>query len=98
VLARKLPRLFCVAFRTATIWVVIPFKLKQRNGRPGIVPPASLDQADAPMADPRTLRALLAPGTGARGPRRPPTAASHERMSIDRLACAYSKLQEGEKA
>ena len=42
----------------ATIRVVIPLKLRHRNGRPRIVPPADLDEADTPMADPRTLRAL----------------------------------------
>jgi len=42
----------------ATIRVVIPLKLRHRNGRPRIVPPADLDEADTPMADPRTLRTL----------------------------------------
>ena len=42
----------------ATIRVVIPLKLRHRNGRPRIAPPAVLDEVDAPMADPRTLRAI----------------------------------------
>lgn len=41
-----------------TIRVVIPLKVKHRNGRPRIVPPAELDTADEPMPDPRTLRAI----------------------------------------
>jgi hypothetical protein len=42
----------------ATLRVVIPLKLRRRNGRPRIVPPADLDQTEALAADPRTLRAL----------------------------------------
>ena len=43
----------------ATIRVVIPLKLKRRNGRPRIVPPADLDEAaDEARSDPRTLRAI----------------------------------------
>jgi len=43
----------------STIRVVIPLKVKRRNGRPRIVPPADLDEAaDGPMPDPRTLRAI----------------------------------------
>lgn len=41
-----------------TIRVVIPLKVKRRNGRPRIVPPADLDAVDEPMPDPRTLRAI----------------------------------------
>jgi hypothetical protein len=41
-----------------TIRVVIPLKVKRRNGRPRIVPPAEHDVADEPMPDPRTLRAI----------------------------------------
>lgn len=41
-----------------TIRVVIPLKVKRRNGRPRIVPPADLDAADEPTPDPRTLRAI----------------------------------------
>ena len=41
-----------------TIRVVIPLKVKHRNGRPRIVPPAELDAVDEPMPDPRTLRAI----------------------------------------
>jgi hypothetical protein len=42
-----------------TIRVVIPLKVKHRNGRPRIVPPADLDEAtDEPTPDPRTLRAI----------------------------------------
>lgn len=43
----------------STIRVVIPLKVKHRNGRPRILPPADLDDAaDEPMPDPRTLRAI----------------------------------------
>jgi hypothetical protein len=42
----------------STIRVVIPLKVKRRNGRPRIVPPADHDAADDPMPDPRTLRAI----------------------------------------
>ena len=42
----------------STIRVVIPLKVKRRNGRPRIVPPADLDAADNPTPDPRTLRAI----------------------------------------
>jgi hypothetical protein len=42
----------------STIRVVIPLKVKRRNGRPRIVPPAELDAADERMPDPRTLRAI----------------------------------------
>ncbi|MCW5731689.1 MAG: hypothetical protein KIT20_13095 [Alphaproteobacteria bacterium] len=43
----------------STIRVVIPLKVKHRNGRPRIVPPANLDEAaDDPGPDPRTLRAI----------------------------------------
>lgn len=42
----------------STIRVVIPLKVKHRNGRPRIVPPAEHDAADDPKADPRTLRAI----------------------------------------
>jgi hypothetical protein len=42
----------------ATIRVVIPLKIRHRNGRPRIVPPADLDEAEAQMVDHRTLRAL----------------------------------------
>lgn len=42
---------------SSTIRVVIPLKVKRRNGRPRIVPPADLDAIDEP-ADPRTLRAI----------------------------------------
>lgn len=42
----------------STIRVVIPLKVKRRNGRPRIVPPADLDAVDEPMPDPRTLRAI----------------------------------------
>ena len=45
----------------STIRVVIPLKVKRRNGRPRIVPPADagLDGTDADtMPDPRTLRAI----------------------------------------
>lgn len=42
----------------STIRVVIPLKVKRRNGRPRIVPPADHDVADEPMPDPRTLRAI----------------------------------------
>jgi hypothetical protein len=42
----------------STIRVVIPLKVKRRNGRPRIVPPAELDAADEPISDPRTLRAI----------------------------------------
>ena len=42
----------------STIRVVIPLKVKHRNGRPRIVPPAEHDAADEPKADPRTLRAI----------------------------------------
>jgi hypothetical protein len=42
----------------STIRVVIPLKVKHRNGRPRIVPPADLDAAEEPMPDPRTLRAI----------------------------------------
>lgn len=42
----------------ATIRVVIPLKIRHRNGRSRIVPPADQDEADTPMAAPRTLRAL----------------------------------------
>lgn len=43
----------------STIRVVIPFRVKRRNGRPRIVPPADLDEAaDDPRPDPRTLRAI----------------------------------------
>ena len=43
----------------ATIRVVIPLKVKRRNGRPRIVPPADLDEAaDEARSDPRTLRAI----------------------------------------
>lgn len=41
-----------------TIRVVIPLKVKHRNGRPRIVPPADHDVADEPTPDPRTLRAV----------------------------------------
>lgn len=41
-----------------TIRVVIPLKVKRRNGRPRIVSPADHDVADEPMPDPRTLRAI----------------------------------------
>jgi hypothetical protein len=41
-----------------TIRVVIPLKLKRRNGRPRIVPPADLDAVDESKPDPRTLRAI----------------------------------------
>jgi hypothetical protein len=41
-----------------TIRVVIPLKVKRRNGRPRIVPPADFDAVDEPMPDPRTLRAI----------------------------------------
>ncbi len=37
---------------------MIRLKLRNRNGRPGIVPQAILDEVDAPMAAPRTLRAV----------------------------------------
>lgn len=45
----------------STIRVVIPLKVKRRNGRPRILPPADagLDDADVEaMPDPRTLRAI----------------------------------------
>lgn len=45
----------------ATIRIVIPLKLKRRNGRPRIVPPADagLDETDAETKpDPHTLRAI----------------------------------------
>lgn len=42
----------------STIRVVIPLKVKRRNGRPRIVPPADLDAAEEPAPDPRTLRAI----------------------------------------
>jgi hypothetical protein len=42
----------------STIRVVIPLKVKHRNGRPRIVPPAELDAAEEPMPDPLTLRAI----------------------------------------
>jgi hypothetical protein len=41
-----------------TIRVVIPLKVKRRNGRPLIVPPTDLDTDDDPTPDPRTLRAI----------------------------------------
>lgn len=41
----------------ATIRVVIPLKVRRRNGRPRILPPADIESDDA-MPDPRTLRAL----------------------------------------
>ena len=44
----------------STIRVVVPLKLKRRNGRPRIVPPADagLDETDAETKpDPHTLRA-----------------------------------------
>lgn len=42
-----------------TIRVVIPLKVKRRNGRPRILPPADLeDAANEPIPDPRTLRAI----------------------------------------
>src|SRR5690606_7804164 len=40
----------------STISVFIRLKVKRRNGRPRIVPPADHDAGDAPMLDPRTLR------------------------------------------
>ncbi|TVR80025.1 MAG: hypothetical protein EA405_11550 [Rhodospirillales bacterium] len=42
----------------STIRVVIPLKVKRRNGRPRIVPPADLDATEEPTPDPRTLRAI----------------------------------------
>ncbi len=42
----------------STIRVVIPLKVKHRNGRPRIVPPADLDAIDESKPDPRTLRAI----------------------------------------
>lgn len=42
----------------STIRVVIPLKIKHRNGRPRIVPPADHDVVDEPTPDPRTLRAI----------------------------------------
>jgi hypothetical protein len=42
----------------STIRVVIPLKVKHRNGRPSIVPPADLDAFDKSKPDPRTLRAI----------------------------------------
>lgn len=43
----------------STIRVVIPLKVKRRNGRPRILPPADLDDAaNEPIPDPRTLRAI----------------------------------------
>lgn len=42
----------------STIRVVIPLKVKHRNGRPRIVPPAEHDVADDPKTDPRTLSAI----------------------------------------
>jgi hypothetical protein len=41
-----------------TLRVVIPLRLRRRNGRRRIVPPADLDEVDAAIPDPRTLRAL----------------------------------------
>lgn len=41
-----------------TIRVVIPLKIRHRNGRPRIVPPADLDAIDESKPDPRTLRAI----------------------------------------
>lgn len=42
----------------STIRIVIPLKVKHRNGRPRIVPPAEHDAVEEPMPDPRTLRAI----------------------------------------
>jgi hypothetical protein len=43
----------------STIRVLIPLKVKHRNGRPRIVPPADLDNAaEEAIPDPRTLRAI----------------------------------------
>lgn len=42
----------------STIRVVIPLKVRRRNGRPRIVPPAEHDVVEEPMPDPRTLRAI----------------------------------------
>lgn len=42
----------------STIRVVIPLKVKHRNGRPRIVPPADLDAIDESKPNPRTLRAI----------------------------------------
>jgi hypothetical protein len=42
----------------STIRVVIPLKVKRRNGRPRIVPPAEFDAVDESMPDPRILRAI----------------------------------------
>jgi hypothetical protein len=42
----------------STIRVVIPLKVKHRNGRPRIVPPTGLDAVDESKPDPRTLRAI----------------------------------------
>jgi len=42
----------------STIRVVIPLKVKRRNGRPRIVPPADLDAVNETKPDPRTLRAI----------------------------------------
>lgn len=42
----------------STIRVVIPLKVKHRNGRPRIVPPADLDAVGEAKPDPRTVRAI----------------------------------------
>lgn len=41
----------------ATIRIVIPFKLRHRNGRPRIVPPDDVE-AEAPTQEPHLLRAI----------------------------------------
>ena len=42
----------------STIRVVIPLKVKHRNGRPRIMPPADHEALDEPTPDPRTMRAI----------------------------------------
>jgi hypothetical protein len=41
----------------STIRVVIPLKIKRRNGRPRVLPPAEFSD-EKPMLDPSTLRAI----------------------------------------
>jgi len=41
-----------------TIRVVIPLKIRKRNGRPKILPPDDMDQRDGRAQDPHVLRAI----------------------------------------
>lgn len=41
-----------------TVQIFVPLKIRKRNGRPKILPPADIPLTDAPNQDPHILRAI----------------------------------------